>query len=344
MTPSSRPIRLPMNRPAPRPYRGGAQIERFRRLRPSEQQWAPEDFLASTVTTFGSAGEGLTMIDGVPLRELIAQDPIGFLGAPHVDRFGANPQLLCKLLHTGERLFVHAHPDTRFARSMLGVPTGKTEAWIVLSVDETVGGRAWLGFADEVDSDDLERWFDAQDSAQMLAALNQVELHPGDTLFVPAGVPHAIGAGILLLELQEPADLSVILEYRPFERLGRKDGLLGLDARTALSCITRTPLAAEQLSGLLGTVPPHGRAELFPDAARPFFRAESLASASGAPVDLPARFAVLVVTAGAGVLTWTDGEMAVVAGDVLLVPHGAGDVRLSGDVRGIRCLPPDPEP
>ncbi|GAA4177970.1 class I mannose-6-phosphate isomerase [Gryllotalpicola koreensis] len=342
MTHSPTPIRLPMNRPVPRPYRGGAGIERFRRQPPSGEEWAPEDFLASTVTTFGSAEEGLTRIDGTFLRELIQNDPIGFLGAEHVAWFGPDPKLLCKLLHTGERLFVHAHPDAEFARRELGAPTGKTEAWIILDVDETEAGAAWLGFAEDVSAERLAGWFETQDSAAMLAAMNRVELRRGDTLFVPAGVPHAIGAGVLLLELQEPADLSVIVEYAPFPRLSREDGLLGLDAATALSSIDRTAFSGERMGAAIGALPAARSGALFGADAEPFFRAEAFAVEPGTPTELRPQFAVLVVTDGEGSLEWAGGSLGAAAGDTVLVPHGAGGLRLAGELAGIRCMPPAP--
>jgi mannose-6-phosphate isomerase len=329
-----------MNRPAPRPYRGGEAIERFRRLPVTGEEWAPEDFLASTVATFGSSEEGLTAIDGVFLRDLIADDPIGFLGAEHLARFGSDPRLLSKLLNTGERLFVHAHPDGEFAARELGASNGKTEAWIILDVDGAAGSSAWLGFAEDVPVERLAGWFESQDSVAMLAAMNEVELHPGDTLFVPAGVPHAIGAGVLLLELQEPADLSVILEYAPFPRLTREDGLLGLDAATALRSVDRSSFTSERLAAAIGAIPEDGRGALFPGAARAFFRAEAAAPAPGERVGMPAQFAVLVATEGAGTLDWNGGSLALAAGDVVLVPHGVGETLLSGEVRAIRCLPP----
>ncbi|HKT56166.1 MAG TPA: class I mannose-6-phosphate isomerase [Microbacterium sp.] len=340
MTSVLQPVLLPMNRPTPRPYRGGSAIEGFRRQAPSGDEWAPEDFLASTVTTFGSTEEGLTVVDGRFLRDLIEADPVGYLGEEHVARFGADPQLLCKLLHTGERLFVHAHPDALFARRELGAPTGKTEAWVILAADETAGSSAWLGFTEDVPEEQLTRWFDTQDSAAMLAAMNEVELHPGDTLFVPAGVPHAIGEGVLLLELQEPADLSVILEYAPFERLRREDGLLGLDPATALRCVDRRAFGPARLADAVGALSGRSRATLFPEDAQSYFRAEALALRHGVEEHLSARFCVLVVTAGAGSLAWRDDRLALEAGDVVLVPHGAGEVRLSGDMRVTRCMPP----
>ncbi len=336
------PIRLPPNRPTPRPYRGGAAIERFRRLPASGDEWAPEDFLASTVATFGSTDDGLTVVGGIALRDHIAADPLGYLGPAHTAAFGPDPRLLCKLLHTGERLFVHVHPDGGFARRELHAATGKTEAWIVLDVDETAEGAAWLGFRDDIDESTLEYWYDAQDGDAMLAAMNRLPLRRGDVLFVPAGAAHSIGAGVLILELQEPADLSVILEYAAFERLERHHSLLGLDKRTALQAVSRTAFGEEAIRACLGHLPGDGAAQLLPPQARPFFRAEWMSVPRGAQVRAAPQFSVIVVTEGSGDLGWDSGEMPVAAGDTILTPFASGETRLTGDLSLIRCMPPEP--
>lgn len=336
------PVTLSPNRPAPRPYRGGAGIERFRRLPKNGNEWAPEDFLASTVTTFGSTNEGLTVIEGVALRERIASDPLGYLGAAHVAAFGTDPRLLCKLLHTAERLFVHVHPDSDFARRELHLPNGKTEAWIVLDVDEGAEGTAWLGFREDVEESALADWYDSQDSRAMLAAMNRVSLRAGDVLYVPAGTPHSIGAGLLILELQEPADLSVILEYAPFERLEREDSVLELDVTTALRAVNRAALRAEDLAAYLGRIPSDGTGDILPPQARPFFQAEWIAVSPMADLRLASQFSVIVVTSGLGELEWDGGILSICAGGTVLVPFGVGNTRLSGDLSLVRCMPPPP--
>jgi mannose-6-phosphate isomerase len=341
MTVSLSPLFLGLNRPTPRPYRGGAGIERFRRLRPTGDDGAPEDFLASTTTTFGSDVEGLTVLDGGSLREAIDRDPQTYLGTKHVEAFGSDTRLLCKLIHTGERLFVHVHPDAEFARREIGANTGKTEAWIVLDAEPGATRKAWLGFRRDVDEAELARWFAEQDGESMLGTMNEVELRRGDTLFVPAGLPHAIGAGVLILELQEPADLSIILEHAPFERLSAQSSLLGLDETTALRAVNRCGIAGEPLRMLKARLPEVSGGSALVESSRRFFRAERLSTYGGA-VDLAPQFSVLVATDGAGYLTWQGGSASIRAGDTVLVPYGAGAVRLEGEVAGVRCMPPPP--
>ncbi|HEY1107693.1 MAG TPA: hypothetical protein VGE76_03645, partial [Opitutaceae bacterium] len=65
--------------------------------------------------------------------ELLASDPEYFLGADHVKKYGAQPQVLVKYLDSGTRLHFQVHPTREFARRVLGAPSGKTEAYHVLS-------------------------------------------------------------------------------------------------------------------------------------------------------------------------------------------------------------------
>jgi len=209
------PISLPANVP-PRFYRGGAAIAAFRGMR-EEAQRAPEDWIASTTALFGGGAGGLSLLpDGRTLRDAIQADPIAFLGPERVAEFGPDLGLLVKLLDAGERLPVHVHPDRSFASRHLGCRYGKTEGWVVLG---TSGSEAcvYLGFREPVPAQTLTRWVDEQDEAALLGALHRIPVAAGDTVLVPAGVPHAIGAGVFVLELQEPTDLSVLLEWKGYD-------------------------------------------------------------------------------------------------------------------------------
>ena len=295
------PIRLPAN-PVPRFYRGGPAIARFRGIEPAEDQ-APEDWVGSTTAAFGEQALGLSVLeDGRLLRDAVAENPEGFLGPEHVARYGTDTMLLVKLLDAGERLPVHYHPDDDFALRH-GFGHGKTEAWLI--VEAKPGAAVWLGFRDEVDRDALQARLDGDD---LLDLLNERPVGAGDYVFVPAGVPHAIGEGILVLELQQPSDLSVLLEWSAFGLDGGLDldpGLESLDLRAF-----------------------HGGEDPVTDA---FFRAERIGAGSLEP-----GFSVLVVLDGRGRL----GELELARGDTVLLPYAAGPTELSGDVVAVRCRPP----
>jgi mannose-6-phosphate isomerase class I len=150
---------------------------------------------------------------------------------------------------------------------------------------------------------------------------------------------HAIGEGVLILELQEPTDFSVMLEHQRFG-LELDHAFLGLDRPLALRSVDHGPVTPERLASLRrrwSDVQGHGPA--LPDEASDFFCAEVVRPVTG-EVTVPAAYAAVVVVDGAGTLSSSHGTRDVRAGDVLLVPHTAGDVTVSGDVTLIRCMPP----
>jgi mannose-6-phosphate isomerase len=281
---------------------------------------------------FGEDELGLSRLDdGELLRDVIAKDPEGWLGPAHVERFGADPALLVKLLDAGERLPVHVHPDGPFAREHLGTKFGKTEAWIVIAAEP--GAQVHAGWRDDVSEDTLRAWIETQDHDAMLGALNPVDVRAGDAIFVPAGLAHAIGDGLLIVELQEPSDMSVLLEWDGFGVEDETEATLGLGWDTALGCVE---LAARDAAPLRGPGADGAVAELLPAMASSFFTAQRVAPA-GAALQLEAGFAVIVVTDGSG----TIGDLDVERGAAVLVPHAAGALTAQGELTAIVCRPPE---
>jgi len=347
----SEPSRLPVNTPR-RFYRGGERILAFRGLPVPDDfdGYRPEDWLASTTHLFAEGGGGVTRLpSGAELPDALSADAEAWLGAAHVAAYGVVPGLLTKLLDSGERLPVHSHPDRAFAARHLDCDHGKTEAWIVL--DAEPGAAVWLGFREELPVDELAGLVAAQDE-RLLAALNRVEVSRGDAILVPAGQPHAIGEGVLILELQEPTDLSVMLEHARFG-LDEAHAFLGLERSLALHSVDRGPLSTNAIHGLRRRwTDVEGAGPALPVEAREYFRAQVVrptgSQGTAAPVNVEAAFAVTVVVDGRGTLATEAGgngvSMDIERGDVLLVPHGAGGVRIEGDVTVIRCMPPEGTP
>jgi mannose-6-phosphate isomerase len=338
-----KPMVLPPNG-VRRFYRGGPAIAALRGAPPpGPDAREPEDWVGSATEAFGEPGVGLSVLgDGRLLRDVVGDDPEAWLGAAHVARWGSDPALLVKLLDAGERLPVHVHPDGPFAREHLGTRFGKTEAWIVVGGS----GVVHLGWREDVGLEQLQAWMSSQDAPAMLDALHPLELSVGDAVFVPAGVAHAIGEGLLIAELQEPSDMSVMLEWDGHGISGEAEATLNLGWPTALTCVETTARDATPLRGpsreggdsASAATPPTARA--LPPAADAFFRADWL----GDGAELAQGFAVLLVLEGAGSLEAADGSTLPVArGDNVVIPYAAGVSRLTGDgVRALACRPADP--
>ena len=325
------PLKIAANMPRSF-YRGAGRIDRLRGVPAHTDPYHPEDWIGSVTARSDAAPSGLTTLPGGSLlAAAIAEDPERWLGAGHVARYGPDPAILVKLLDAGERLPLHVHPNRDFARTHLAASYGKTEAWIV--VEAAPDAVVHLGFHRDVSHEELAAWVETQRVADMLAATNRVPVRAGDAIVCPAGVPHAIGEDILLVEIQEPTDYSVLLEWEGYAIDGAAAGHLGLGFDQALACVDRTSWDSIRIGDLgrarrSGCAVRPGVDRLFPEIADAFFAAERLRPDPVSVLD-PA-FSIVVVLGGAGTLAAEHGA----TGRGACRPHAARPVRR-------RCLHAD---
>ena len=205
-----------------RTYKGGAVLDRLAGKNDGLDDHFPEDWVGSA-TRAANAGrehlrdEGVSrarLADGreYSMEEVYQTDPQQALGAEHVRAFGPHPQLLVKMLDAAMRLHIQAHPSVPWARRHLAAESGKTEAWYIL---ETRQPEAWvyLGFQHPPTPAQWLHMIDAQDLPAIEACFEKIPVKAGDVLLVEGGVPHAIGPGVFMVEVQEPTDYVVRCEY-----------------------------------------------------------------------------------------------------------------------------------
>ncbi len=210
------------------------------------------------------------------------------------------------------------------------------------------GATVHLGFARDVEADTLRDWVDRQDSAALLGSLHALTVEPGDAVLVPAGVPHAIGEGVFLIELQEPTDLSVLLEWEGFAVDGRTDGHLGLGYDVALQA--RGPLRLRSGADRRPAQPHRSRPAAPPGRAlgvrgrapTRYFRAEEHPPEPARPSSSPASRSSSSARATACSRATTPPSSRSRRGDTILVPYAAGNCELAGEVEVVRCRPPSP--
>src|SRR5262249_22287422 len=126
------------------------------------------------------------------LRTVMGRDLTG-----HVSPDNLFP-LLTKLIDAQEVLSVQVHPDDRYAREHEGQPYGKTECWYVLDV--APGATLTVGFRRDTSPTEFARMVAEGTLDQILRPLT---VQPGDVVYLPAGTVHAIGAGIVVYEVQQ---------------------------------------------------------------------------------------------------------------------------------------------
>jgi mannose-6-phosphate isomerase len=164
--------------------------------------------------------------------------PIGEVWFQRADAEAPEPALLLKLLFTDEALSIQVHPDDAFAH-MIGLPNGKTEAWYVLSAEPEA--KIALGLKRKMTPPQLRAAI-ADNSLPDLVRWQEV--HADDAVLVRAGTIHAIGAGLVIAEIQQRSDATFRLFDHGRSRELHLDGAVG--AATAGPSLPQT--AAERLN------------------------------------------------------------------------------------------------
>ena len=323
-------------------YKGGQKIGKLRNGPGGPMR--PEEWLGSTTTRFGSTTQGLTVLeDGTTLKESVLTNPESWLGNAHVNRYGASVELLVKLLDPAQRLPVHFHPSRNFAKQHLGVPHGKTEAWIVLEAPQD----AWvgMGFESKMSLEVVKKMVAAEDTTGLIDSLNKRTVKAGEGIFVPAGIPHAIAEGIFILELQEPTDFSILLEWEGFAVDGNIDGHLNLGFDLALQALQLDALSKDEVEKLVVSTQQDSSlmASMLPVQAEPYFRSHVL-KPRGASLEFAPGFSILLATLGKGLIqTEKQGNFEISKGDAFIIPNSSGAWSVSGQIEVLLSRPPAPD-
>jgi len=355
---AERPLKLTANR-VWRIYQGGALIDTLRGEPYPQDGCFPEDWTTSDTQALNEGREhiveGLSQVqlaDGrtLPLRDLLQAAPEPFLGREHVRRYGNKLALLVKLLDSAERLQIQAHPTPEFSRRHLNDTFGKTESWLVLGTRPIAGVEPYilLGFRERLDKPTLGDLIARQDVAGMEQMLNRVPARPGQLYILRAGVPHAIGPGVFMVEVQEPTDWVVSAEYQVGQVvLSEKAALMGLDLDTALDvfeydgavadeAVTAATLSRRPLSDAETTLV--GREDT------PCFRAHELRVRGDLPDPHRGEVYSGIVVDGSGEMIIAGESLPLRQGDSFFVPADSrhDGYRSRDGMRVILSFPPTP--
>jgi len=197
----------------------------------------PEEWIASGVKALNkemaNEKEGVSKVKGseVYFDELLEKYPDELLGK------SGKLRILVKVLDSAVRLPAQAHPDKEFSRKYFNSGYGKTESWIVL--DTRPGAKIYFGFKEGVNKEIFAKAVDESkfDKDAMERLMGYVEPKVGDVFLVPAKTVHAIGAGCLILEVQEPTDFTIQPEHWCDEyELNDREMYIGLSKEDAIKC------------------------------------------------------------------------------------------------------------
>lgn len=338
-----------------RTYPGGCTLDRMEGGTAPVDSHFPEDWLLSTTAAINRGreqfpDEGLTrtVVNGkeITLRELFAACREEMLGPAHIAGFGVQAGFLLKYLDSAVRLHIQCHPTRQFSRLHLGVDAGKTEGYIILGHRPDVEPYVFLGFQRAPDPAAFRQAVVTQDSAAILSSFDRLQVKAGDVFLVPGGLPHAIGEGVFMIEIMEPTDFAVRIE---FERGGyvlpEAARFMGRDVDFAMSMFDYTPYSLDRVREeffvkplLLEEKPGVRRWSLFDSRYTDCFRAERITFDTGGEISLHHEgFRVIVVTAGCGMIMADGMELQLHPGDRLLVPHRTFTVSLNS-VTGMEVI------
>lgn len=231
-----------------------------------EDSHFPEDWIGSLVEARNPGrdqpGEGLTYVrDGsgerIAFRDLLAQDEEYYLGSSSRSRNRMDGLPLVKFLDSATRLHFQVHPTAAFARERLDSNRGKTEAYVILAIRDSVEiPYVYAGFQRPPSREDLRRWILDQNIEAIETCFTPIPVKPGDVLLIPGGRPHALGEGILMLEIMEASDLAVRFE---FERDGlvipEEARFMGRDIETALDVFNLEPVEDDRIDAVFRCAP-----------------------------------------------------------------------------------------
>ncbi len=151
-------------------------------------------------------------LKGKSLNSLLNENAKAILGNQVVDRFGEEFPILIKFIDAKQDLSIQLHPNDELAKERHN-SFGKTEMWYIMDADP--GSQLIVGFNKDVEK---EEYIKSLEEGTLLDLLNYEEVGEGDTFFINTGKIHAIGAGVLLAEIQQTSDIT----YRVYD-FDRKD-------------------------------------------------------------------------------------------------------------------------
>jgi len=242
-----------------RTYLGGKTLDELHQKEMPQDGSFPEEWIMSVVEARNVGrediqAEGLSRIIGNEveyLKDLIETNPEEILGKVHYEKQGKSLGVLVKLIDASERLTIQVHPDRQKAEELFHSSYGKTECWHIFG-KRTINGEepcVYLGFKEGVSKERWQELFEKQDIAGMLSCLHHFPVKEGDTILINGGVPHAIGCGCFLVEIQEPTDYTIRVEKITPSGVKVADAMChqGVGFEKMFECFTYEGLSKEEV-------------------------------------------------------------------------------------------------
>lgn len=270
--------------------------------------------------------------DGKTLSQLTKEFGEDFVGNLCECENGEFP-LLMKLIDAKDSLSVQVHPDDAYAAEQGGNCQAKTEMWYILDAD----GKSELvyGFNKDITTEEFET---AIKNGTLLDELNFVPAEEGDAFFIEGGTVHAIGKGLLIVEIQQNSNTT----YRVFDwnRVGADGKPRELHVKQALEVsATDSSVGNEKMSAL--TVESENCNRTFIACCK-YFAAEKIETDDFAVEETDGRsFHILFFAKKSAEIECENGTFEAEAGDTFIIPASLGEYKINGECEYLKFYIPE---
>ncbi len=272
---------------------------------------------------------GESIIDGGEFDRLTLSQYIEKAGKPvlgkNCGKFENFPVLI-KFIDAKDPLSIQVHPSDEYALRVEH-EYGKTEMWYVMDCEP--GAYLYFGVNRPVTKEEFKNRIE---NNTVLEVLNRVDVHPGDVFFIESGTIHAIGAGILICEIQQNSNCT----YRvyDYDRRGADGRPRELHVEKALEVSRFTPSDTSDKQGGSEKISGGSLKKL---ASCKYFTTERVSVESAVELTVTEdSFVSLIVTQGSGTVSGPENTVGFKAGDSLFVPAGSGIVTVTGSCELIK--------
>lgn len=273
--------------------------------------------------------DGQSVVDSGQHKGMLLQDYVDMLGKKALGTRGEtfeNFPMLIKFIDAKGNLSIQVHPDNEYGLRV-EKEYGKTEMWYILEAEENAS--LYYGTNEEITKEEFRKRIEDD---TILDVLKQVPVHKGDVFFIAAGTIHAIGAGIVICEIQQNSNTT----YRVYDF-----GRVGADGKPRELHIEKA-IDVSNLKPLTSDFKPCGKEESYDGYTRAmmagceYFTTYIYDVKSHCSVDVNEEsFASFVIVDGEGTITQGDTTLPMQKGDSFFADAGSGSVTLEGNCQFI---------